>query len=159
MVLPGKTRVIDLDSMPGAVNIPLTHGDKTVIEWAYESLKDSPKIMVETLRHVATLSAALLAGSVAFMKDFPAIPKACLVICLFVALVASVVGFIPVAGPKDPSNPAEIRRERAKAIRWRGVWIWIAVACLLLAGASAAAGAIWQSFYPAQQPCPLHTNP
>ena len=147
-ILAGEAgvKVIDLDAIPGGIRVPLTYGDEKVVEWAYETLKDSPKVVLDALRQLAGLSAALLAGSVAFMKDLPAIWKAILVVALFISLVLTAIGMMPVAGPKDPSDPEEVRKIRAKCIRWRERWAWAAAIFLLVAGAAATIGSVIMAF-------------
>jgi hypothetical protein len=132
--------VIDLDAIPGVVMVPLAEGDEKVIEWAYEALKDSPKTITDVLRHLTTISAALLAGTVAFLKEMHHAPRAFLCISLLLSLICALVGLMPVSGPKNPSDPNEGRVNRAWAIWWRTWCAWASIGLLIFGGLMATIG-------------------
>jgi len=59
-----KKVVVSPDVLPGVRYQPFTEGDEKAVEWAYESLRDTPKSLSDTLRQLTTCltQAARLSG-------------------------------------------------------------------------------------------------
>src|SRR5438270_1129160 len=92
--------------------------DDFYFEWAKDTLKRNLPFQNEVLRHVTTLSVALLGGGVA-LSGQKLLNPAFLVIaldCFLAALIAAFFGMLPYNGAGvDITCPDEIREHKAKA--------------------------------------------
>jgi hypothetical protein len=92
---------------------PLTEQDKEDVEWARQAVKEEVTTLNDTLRHLVTLSAALLGLSVAFFDKttVPGWSKGAWCLFLLAALAASLWGSAPMI------SQGYLYLERVRAIR------------------------------------------
>lgn len=112
---------------------PLSAEERYYLEWARETEKRNLTLINEVLRQLVTLTVALLAGSVAFLKEgiLPIGFRVALVMCLLASLVASLLGVIPFQGTVAGS-PLSIKRHKERAVRWKHFWLRLAAGLLVV---------------------------
>ena len=98
------------------------------VTWGRELLKNNLSFANEVLRQLVTLNTALLGGGIAFLNDTMIHPgfKQVIIVLFFLSLAVSFVGIMPYQGAIDARIPAEVKRYKEGAFRWKQRYLWTA---------------------------------
>jgi hypothetical protein len=122
-------------------NLP-TPFEQEQIEWAERAIAGSTRAIQESLRHLVTLTTALLAGSAALLgrTSLPGLVLAGCAVLLTLSLSAALVGSWPVERTFDATSAvaiAEVRERlrvhKARYLKLSGAFL-LATACVLIGG-------------------------
>lgn len=132
---------------PQAQQTDVTDEDEFYVEWAKESVKNNLVFANDVLQRLVTLNGVLLAGSIAFYDEriIPSRWKPYVLACFLLSLVVSFLGMLPYEGKVDPRVPADIKRHKQRALKFKR-FLLLASAFLLAAGFGVCLGAIIHVF-------------
>ena len=124
--------------------------------WADEIERDSPKLMLDTLKQLVTLDLALVAGSVAFFQNLTPFPRVFMLVMLALSLLIALYGLMPIRFLGSVYVYDDIRQNREYMQSHRERLVWNSAVCLALAVAFACIGVISQPTVPPAAPASLN---
>lgn len=112
-----------------------TEEERFYLTWARDTLQQNLTYANEVLRQLVTLASTLLGGSIVLLDTVAPDPswRTAVSALFFASLCAALVGILPYEEYVALNAPAEIRRHKAAALRWKRIYLWSS-AGLLLAG-------------------------
>jgi hypothetical protein len=111
---------------------PVTPEDVEAKEWAAKAASSELHNLHESLKHLVTLTVAMLAASSAFMNQtgwFVGV-KVAVALCLFTALGCALYGWLPLRLSIDTGDYASMRAAMAALRGHRTLWLRLSVAAL-----------------------------
>jgi hypothetical protein len=113
-------------------NRPLTSEEQFYLSWSRESPKLNLALTRDLLGRLVTLSSALAAGSLAFLKDI--VPPE-FIVCTFgvflLSLLFSLLGILPLReNVEDTAN--EIKKSKAEMLEKKLMWLWLSAVALFV---------------------------
>lgn len=112
-----------------------TAEERELFNWSEEIASKEIGLVHDSLRHLVTLTAALLAGSAAVLNQVVLAPwcKVAGLSLLLVSLIAALWGSLPITASFEPGHLDGIRKARAGGLRFRTRCLKVTAWCLVLA--------------------------
>jgi hypothetical protein len=112
-----------------------TEEERFYLAWARDTLQHNLTYANEVLRQLVSLASTMLGGSIVFLDTAAPDPswRTAVSALFFASLCTALVGILPYEEYVALNAPAEIRRHKAAALRWKRIYLWSS-AGLLLAG-------------------------
>lgn len=117
--LQNDEQVSDAEVSDVIVGMEPTADDVELVTWAHGAAKKSLEVTQESLRHMVTLTSALLAGSAALLSQGLKFDcsKGTGIFLLFSSLIISLYGSLPEMRKFNVHCPEEISSERERGLR------------------------------------------